>query len=155
MEQAFKKFTGDRRVQQWAAILLLVLVFLCFFLFLYAQFRQATIQALSEVSRDFVDWVNTVSDAAGENIRTSAMQMFYTSSVRTLRTDRNLSVSSRTVGLRDLGTFVSSSDFLDSVMVYNGAMNMIFTSEGNYPSAPPQPCPSPAAHPKGERRIRR
>ena len=138
MEQAFKKFTGDRRVQQWAAILLLVLVFLCFFLFLYAQFRQATIQALSEVSRDFVDWVNTVSDAAGENIRTSAMQMFYTSSVRTLRTDRNLSVSSRTVGLRDLGTFVSSSDFLDSVMVYNGAMNMIFTSEGNYPSAPPE-----------------
>ena len=138
MEQALKKFTGDRRVQKWAAILLLVLVFLCFFLFLYAQFRQATIQALSEVSRDFVDWVNTVSYAAGENIRTSAMQMFYTSSVRTLRTDRNLSVSSRTVGLRDLGTFVSSSDFLDSVMVYNGAMNMIFTSEGNYPSAPPE-----------------
>ena len=112
--------------------------FSVFFPVFVCPIPQATIQALSEVSRDFVDWVNTVSDAAGENIRTSAMQMFYTSSVRTLRTDRNLSVSSRTVGLRDLGTFVSSSDFLDSVMVYNGAMNMIFTSEGNYPSAPPE-----------------
>ena len=138
VERAFKKFTGDRRVQQGATILLLILVFLCFFLFLYAQFRLATIQALSEVSRDFVEWVNTVSDAAGENIRTSAMQMFYTSSVRTLRTDRDLSVSGRTVGLRDLGTFVSSSDFLDSVMVYNGAVDIIFTSEGNFPSAPPE-----------------
>lgn len=133
----WNKLAGERRVQQWSAALALVAVFLCFFLFLYGQFRQATIQALSEVSRDFVDWVNTVSDAAGENIRTSAMQMFYTSSVRTLRTDRELTVSERTLGLRDLDNFVGSSDFLDSVMVYNGALDMIFTSEGNHPSASP------------------
>lgn len=135
MSRVLKKFISDRRVQQWIAGLLLVVVFLSFFLFLYAQFRLATVQALSEVSRDFMDWANTVSDAAGENIRTSAMQMFYTSSIRTLRTDRELSAAGRTVGLRDLGTFVGSSDFLDSVMVYNSAIDTIFTSEGNYPSA--------------------
>lgn len=137
MDTLQQRLAGDRRFQQWVAVLALLGTFLGFFLFLYAQFRQATIQTLSDVSSDFVDWVNTVSDAAAENIRTSAMQMFYTSTVRTLRTDQDLTVSERTLGLRDLDNFVGSSNFLDSVMVYNGALEMIFTSEGNHPSASP------------------
>ena len=116
--------------------ILLLLSFLAVFLFLFFQFRTATFQSITAANDSFGNYVDSVLELTNANIRTSAMQMFYTSSIRNLRTSGSLTWKERTIGQRDLGSFVSSSAFVDSVMVYNQRLNMVFTSEDNYASAP-------------------
>ncbi len=123
----------SRLVRSGIAILLL-LAFLAVFLLLFFQFRSATFQSITAANDSFGDYVDSVLELTNASIRTSAMQMFYTSSVRTLRTGGNLTWKERTMGQRDLGYFVSSSAFVDSVMVYNRRLDTVFTSEDNYAS---------------------
>lgn len=124
------------RLFRAGAAILMLLAFLVLFLFLFFQFRTATFQSITASNDSFGNYVDSVLELTNTNIRTSAMQMFYTSSIRTLRTSGSLSWKERTLGQRDLGNFVSSSHFVDSVMVYNQKLDMVFTSEDNYASAP-------------------
>ena len=124
------------RLFRAGAAILLLLAFLVLFLFLFFQFRTATFQSITASNDSFGNYVDSVLELTNTNIRTSAMQMFYTSSIRTLRTGGSLSWKERTLGQRDLGNFVSSSYFVDCVMVYNQKLDMVFTSEDNYASAP-------------------
>ncbi len=114
----------------------LLLLFLAMFLLLFFQFRTASFQSLTAANESFGTYVDSLLDLSHGNIRTSAMQVFYTSSVRTLRTSDDLSWSAQIIGQRDLGNFVSSSSFIDNIMVYNGNLDMVFTSENSYVSAP-------------------
>ena len=75
--------------------ILLLLSFLAVFLFLFFQFRTATFQSITAANDSFGNYVDSVLELTNANIRTSAMQMFYTSSIRTLRTSGNLSWSGR------------------------------------------------------------
>lgn len=125
-----------RRMIQVGGCILLLLSFLAAFLFLFFQFRTASLQSIAAANESFGNYVDSVLSLSNDNIRTSAMQMFYTSSIRTLRTSASLSWSERTIGHRDLGNFASSSNFIDHVMVYNGNLDTIFTSESSYGSAP-------------------
>ncbi|HIT64245.1 MAG TPA: hypothetical protein IAC37_07355, partial [Candidatus Ventrimonas merdavium] len=99
-------------------------VFLALFLLLYNVFQWSALQTITSYNNDFVESVNTLSASLLNNIKNSAMQMFYTSSIKTLRTSQSLSNSQRILAIRDLGNFVSSSDFLDSVMIYNSSLDM-------------------------------
>lgn len=125
-----------RRMSQVGSCILLLLVFLSVFLFLFFQFRTAALQSITAANESFGNYVDSVLDLSHANIRTSAMQVFYTSSIRTLRTSSALSWSERTIGHRDLGNFVSSSNFIDNIMIYNENLDMVFTSESGYGSAP-------------------
>ncbi len=125
-----------RRMIQVGGCILLLLSFLAAFLFLFFQFRTASLQSIAAANESFGNYVDSVLALSNDNIRTSAMQMFYTSSIRTLRTSGNLSWSERTIGHRDLGNFASSSNFIDHVMVYNESLDIVFTSESSYGSAP-------------------
>lgn len=115
-------------------ILLASTVFLSFFILLYVLFQKVTYKTISSYSSEFLERIDTVSYSLLNNIKESAMQMFYTSSITNLRTKKNLTTSERITGLRDLGNLVGSSDILDSIMVYNGHENMIFSSNGTYPN---------------------
>lgn len=126
----------QQRMIQVGGVILLLLSFLATSLFLFFQFRNASLQSIATASNSFGDYVDSVLDRTNNNISTSAMQMFYTSSIRTLRTSGDLSWSERTIGHRDLGNFASSSDFIEHVMVYNRDLDTVFTSESSYGSAP-------------------
>lgn len=125
-----------RRLTQVGGCILLLLAFLAIFLFLFFQFRTAALQSITSANESFGNYVDSVLDLSHANIRTSAMQVFYTSSIRTLRTAKDLSRSEQIIGHRDLGNFVSSSNFIDNIMVYNEELDMVFTSESGYGSAP-------------------
>lgn len=125
-----------RRMAQAGGCLLLLLAFLAIFLLLFFQFRSATLQSITSANESFGNYVDSVLDLSHANIRTSAMQVFYTSSIRTLRTKGDMSRSEQIIGHRDLGNFVSSSNFIDNIMIYNGESDMVFTSESGYGSAP-------------------
>lgn len=96
------------------------------------------VQALSQLNNEFVEQVDTISATSMDIIENSAMQMYYSSSVRALRTRDSLTNAQRMSGLRDLGNFVSCCPFVTNVMIYNQSMNYIFTSDSDRVSAPPE-----------------
>lgn len=136
MEKSISAVHVRQRLSQIGSCILLLLAFLVLFLFLFFQFRTAALQSITVTSESFGNYVDTVLKLSHTNIRTSAMQVFYTSSIRTLRTSKELSRPELIIGQRDLGNFVSSSNFVDNIMIYNEELDMIFTSESSYGSAP-------------------
>lgn len=136
MEKTASTSRLRRHLTQVGGCILLLLAFLAIFLFLFFQFRTAALQSITSANESFGNYVDSVLSLSHANIRTSAMQVFYTSSIRTLRTKEDLTHSEQIIGLRDLGNFVSSSNFIDNIMVYNEALDMVFTSESGHGSAP-------------------
>ena len=136
MEKTASTSRLRRHLTQVGGCILLLLAFLAIFLFLFFQFRTAALQSITSANESFGNYVDSVLDLSHANIRTSAMQVFYTSSIRTLRTKKDMTRSEQIIGLRDLGNFVSSSNFIDNIMVYNGELDMVFTSESGHGSAP-------------------
>lgn len=124
----------SRMVQVGVSIIVLA-VFLATHVFLFFQFRDAALQSILLANEKFGTHVNSVLTLSNANIRTSAMQVFYTSSIKSLRTSSDLSWAEQTIGHRDLGNFVSSSNFIDNLMIYNSNLDMVFTSESSYGSA--------------------
>ncbi|MDD3428462.1 MAG: helix-turn-helix domain-containing protein [Oscillospiraceae bacterium] len=122
--------------RRWMAVLIAVAVVLFIFLMLFTSFEKITIQALSQLNGEFVKQVDTISATSLDMIWNSAMQIYYSSSVRILRTSKEMTNAQRTLGLRDLGNFVSSCTFLTNAMIYNPTMDYIFTSDSDHPSAP-------------------
>ena len=86
MEKTASTSRLHRRFSQVGSCILLLLAFLAIFLFLFFQFRTAALQSITSANESFGNYVDSVLDLSHANIRTSAMQMFYTSSFRTLRT---------------------------------------------------------------------
>lgn len=120
--------------QKSIAVLLAAAIVLSLILVAFHVFQGIMIQSLSQMNSEFVEQVDTISGTLLGIIDNTAMQMFYSSSVKTLRVGNALTNAQRTAGLRDLGNLVSSSEFLHSAMIYNAAMNCIFTSEGDHAS---------------------
>lgn len=116
-------------------ILLTVALILLSFLGLSKYFQSLMIQSLTQLNSDFVSQIDTISATSMDIIRNSAMQIYYSSSVRVLRTAQTLTNAQQIIGMRDLGNSVSSSSFINSVMVYNPKMDYVFTSDNEHPSA--------------------
>jgi len=111
-----------------------MVVILCLFLASFRIFQNLILQSLSQMNIEFVAQVDTLSATLQNLIYNTAMQMFYSNSIKTLRTSSTLTNAQRTVGLRDLWSLVSSSAFISSAMIYNPSTDFIFTSEGDHPS---------------------
>ena len=117
-------------LQKTTVILLIVALLLSSILIFFQVFQGALIQSLSQMNNEFVEQVDTISGTLLEIINNTAMQIFYSRSMKTLRTNHRLTNAERTAALRDLGQWVSSSTFLTSAIVYNSNMDVIFTSDG-------------------------
>lgn len=116
-------------------ILLTLAVILLSVLGLSKYFQSLMIQSLSQFNNDFVSQIDTISATSMDIIRNSAMQIYYSSSVKTLRTSQTLTNAQQIIGQRDLGNFVSSSSFINSAMIYNPRMDYVFTSDNDRSSA--------------------
>lgn len=134
MHILIRKLQDDKKMTRRFLVLAVATIFLTFFSFLYGKFQSAVLQTITTHNNMFVEQVNTLSSSLLSNIKTSAMQMFYTSSVKTLRTKEHLTNAEKIRGLRDLGNFVSSSEYLDSAIVYNSKVDMIYPSDADYPA---------------------
>ncbi|MEG0688249.1 MAG: AraC family transcriptional regulator [Hungatella sp.] len=135
IDQIREKLYRNKRNFHRLLIIFLSTIFIASVLFLYGQFQTATIKTLVSFNSDFTERVNATSNTILNNIKTSAMQMFYTSSITNLRMQSELTNAEEAIAFRDLGNFVSSSDFLDSVMIYSSRSDKVYTSEGSESSA--------------------
>lgn len=113
-------------------ILAIAFLFLSLFLLFFNMFQTALIQSLSQINNEFVEQVDIISGTLLEIINNTAMQMFYSRSLKTLRTSAALTNPERIAGTRDLGNWVTSSTFLSNAKIYNAFTDTIFTSDGEH-----------------------
>ena len=113
-----------------AVILLIIAVFLSMFLLFIQMSQESLIQSLTQLNNEFVEQVDTISGTLLEIIHNAAMQMFYSRSLAKLRTLDSVSNAERIAGMRDLGSWVSSSTFLSSALIYNAHTDTMYTSGG-------------------------
>lgn len=119
-------------LRRTAVILVTTAVFLSMFLMFIQLSEDSLIQSLTRLNNEFVEQVDTISGTLLEIIHNAAMQMFYSRSLTKLRTLETVTNAERVAGLRDLGSWVSSSTFLSSALIYNSQSDTMFTSGGGH-----------------------
>lgn len=102
----------------------------------YRAFQEITLQSLAQLNSEFSVQTDTLSSLVQTTVRSYGLQVFYTPAVTRLRQGYGLSNVERVYGLRELNTYVSSSEFVDSISVYNQNTHMVYTTDTNFLSAP-------------------
>lgn len=109
-------------------IALCLITILCLFVGLYVSYQQALLQSISTLNLDFVSRVNSTAASAENVLQNFAAQMYYMRSVSKMRTYRELSNSDMIEAIRILNDFTASSTILDSIYVYNGKQDYIYST---------------------------
>ena len=105
----------------------LALVF-CMFWGLYNSYQQALLQSIHTLNMDFVTQVNSTAASAENVLRNFAAQIYNMHAVSKMRTYESISNSEMIEGLRILNDFTASSTVLDSIYVYNGKQDYIYST---------------------------
>lgn len=102
----------------------------------YQAFQSITLRTLAQLNREFSVQTDTISELVQTTVRSYGMQVFYTPAVSRLRESHSLTNSERVYGLREFNTYVSSSEFVDSISVYNQNTRYVYTTDSSILSAP-------------------
>ncbi|MFR7894459.1 MAG: hypothetical protein ACLU38_10715 [Dysosmobacter sp.] len=86
--------------------------------------------------RDFVGQLDSISGILSATVRNYGMQVFYAPSVLTLRGDKTLDKMGQVYALRELDSYVSRNDFVDSIQVYNRDTGSIYSTDSNVDQRP-------------------
>ncbi|MEG1988184.1 MAG: AraC family transcriptional regulator [Oscillibacter sp.] len=97
----------------------------------YLAFQDIALRSISLRDSEFSAQTDALSGLMQDMIRNYAMQAFYAPEVAELRENGHVTDMARVRDLRELGTYVSSSDFVDSIMVYNRANNTVYSTDSD------------------------
>lgn len=116
-----------------ASILALVAIILGI---VYTSFKSIALDSVAWQYSDFAGQLDSLSDLISASVRNYGMQVFYDPLVQTLREGKNFSKLDQVYYLRNLGSYISSNDFVDSIQVYNRSTGYIYSTDSNVVSAP-------------------
>lgn len=108
----------------------------CSLSLVYSAFQSIVLDSVARQYSDFVGQLDSLSDILSTTIRNYGMQVFYAPSVLALREDAALDKMGQVYALRELGSYISSNDFVDSIQVYNRSSGYIYSTDSNVISAP-------------------
>ena len=103
----------------------------CSLSLVYSAFQSIVLDSVARQYSDFVGQLDSLSDILSTTIRNYGMQVFYAPSVLALREDAALDKMGQVYALRELGSYISSNDFVDSIQVYNRSSGYIYSTDSN------------------------
>lgn len=103
---------------------------------IYQAFQGIALHSLTQMESEFVAQTDALSSLMDTMVRNYGLQVFYTPAVSQLREGRNLTEWNQMFNLRELNTYVGSSDFVDSINVYNQETGYIYSTDPKLLSAP-------------------
>lgn len=98
------------------------------FLAMYYGFQDALWQSVNTLNSDFVKQVNSTASMAEGILQNFSAQIFNIHSVKKLRTYDSLSNADMIDGIRALNDFTASSSVIDSIYVYNGKQDYVYST---------------------------
>lgn len=102
----------------------------------YHAFKKIDLDLLVREYQEFAAQTDSLSNMMENMVRNYGMEIFYSPSVTSLRESGSLSSLEQVFYLRELNAYVSSSDFVDSIQIYNRAGDYVYSSDSNVLSAP-------------------
>ena len=120
------KNESSRRILIFSSASLTLVI--CMFWGLYSSYQQALLQSIHTLNMDFVTQVNRTAASAENVLRNFAAQIYNMHAVSKMRTYESISNSEMIEGLRILNDFTASSTVLDSIYVYNGKQDYIYST---------------------------
>lgn len=102
---------------------LLLMVFI-----LSKNYEHATVNLVSSLNEEFSIHADQMSTQVQDAVITSAMQIYYSPSVTTLRTSDHLTNFEGILGIRTMNAGMVSSNLIHSIYVYNEEKDYVFTT---------------------------
>lgn len=100
----------------------------------YASFQSIVLDSVAKQHSEFVGQLNSLSDMLSATIQNYGMQVFYAPTVLELREGTGLDKLSQVYALRELGSYISSNDHVDSIQVYDRDSGYIYSTDSNVSS---------------------
>ncbi len=97
-------------------------------------FENITLMSITRLNSQFSAQVDSVSAFLQFSIKSFGMPLFYSPAVTKLRENESLTNYERILGVRELGVFVSTSEFADSVYIFSGKQGMAHTTDSSQTS---------------------
>ncbi len=102
----------------------------------YLSFQRIALNSLAIQDAEFARQTDALGELTDSMVQQYGMQIFYDPSVARLLDDTDISELERVYDLRTLNAFVSSQNFLSSVLVFNRYSNYIYSTDYRMISAP-------------------
>ena len=103
------------------------------FFFMFRIFENITYDSISDLNKEFVSQIDSSTETLNSTIVNYGMQLFYSDSVKTLMGSSTLSNTERVYMIRNLNTSLSSTDFAEEILVYNGHNGHVYSTDSSYP----------------------
>ena len=127
--------TARSLLTRLTAGLMVAALLLTVFLLLFSAFERIGLQAIVNTQTDFVRHTSSISDAMQSLVQSLGAQIYYISSTTRLRTASQMSTFDRIYALRELGQYVSASQMLQSIYVFNEAQGHVYSTDESFYSA--------------------
>ena len=98
------------------------------FLSVYFGFQQALMQSINTLNSDFIQHVNSTASMVEGILQNFSAQIFNIHSVKKLRTYAEVTNADMIDGIRALNDFTASSSVIDSIYVYNGKQDYVYST---------------------------
>ncbi len=102
----------------------------------YQAFQAIALHSLARMESEFVAQTDALFSLMDTMVRNYGLQIFNSPAVSQLREDNQVSDWDKVYCLRELNTYVSNSDIIDSINVYNAATGFIYSTDSDLLSAP-------------------
>ena len=103
------------------------------FFFMFRIFENITYDSISDLNKEFVSQIDSSTETLNSTIVNYGMQLFYSDSVKTLMGSSTFSNTERVYMIRNLNTSLSSTDFAEEILVYNGHNGHVYSTDSSYP----------------------
>ena len=103
------------------------------FFFMFRIFENITYDSISDLNKEFVSQIDSSTETLNSTIVNYGMQLFYSDSVKTLMGSSSFSNTERVYMIRNLNTSLSSTDFAEEILVYNGHNDHVYSTDASYP----------------------
>lgn len=130
MMKTLRKAESGRRLYKEFYIVMGAFILAVLFIFglLYGVFQNTLLHSVATLNNDFVRHVNSTASSAESILQNLSAQMFNLRSVQKMRTYSVVPNSDMIDGIRALNDFTASSTIIDSVYVYNGKQDYIYST---------------------------
>lgn len=102
----------------------------------YTSFQSIVLDSVARQHRDFAGQLDAFSGILSTAVQNYGMQIFYAPSALQLREGTATSKMEQVYAMRELGSYVSSNDFVDSIQIYNRESGYVYSTDSNVISAP-------------------
>lgn len=116
------------------AVLTILAIFSIIIFVMIIAFERIGLNAVNQLNTEFTFQIDNITSSIKENVDNLGKQIYFLNSIKKLRTCTNLKQNEKVFLLRDVWKYTTNNDMIQSIYVYNGDIDYIYTTDHEYMS---------------------